>query len=221
VKSCPECGCKLTSGKEKFCPECGHKLAPNGEGRAINMDSTSGDVVGTGFTGTGHITGKEVGYTVQGNVINLQISGDVSREVLDTLQRMTAVPSQLEQVSTVSKDKISAKEDIKTKLQESETAQQQIKNVLEEVNKIEKKAGTEIQEIKAGDLKISRNELSLKEVILKGNEHFYNKEYSKAIECYDKALKINPTDASAQNNKTILLNHLNKQKKEKKKGWFR
>lgn len=44
-------------------------------------------------------------------------------------------------------------------------------------------------------MQISKNELSLKEIILKGNEHYYNKEYKEAMECYDKALEIDPNDA--------------------------
>jgi len=36
-----------------------------------------------------------------------------------------------------------------------------------------------------------------KELGLKGNEHFYKKEYEKAIECYDKALEIDPKDILA------------------------
>ena len=100
-----------------------------------------------------------------GNVLNLQISGNVSSEVLDRLQIMMAVPTHIEQTSTISKELIRAK------LEQSSTGQQQIKNVLEEVNDIQEKVGTEIKEIKAGDVQISRTELSSKEIILKGNEH--------------------------------------------------
>ena len=44
-------------------------------------------------------------------------------------------------------------------------------------------------------MQISKNELSLKEIILKDNEHYYNKEYRDVIEYYDKALEIDPKDA--------------------------
>jgi carbonic anhydrase len=67
-----------------------------------------------------------------------------------------AMTTRVEQASTISK------EDVKTKLEESSTAKQQIKNVLEQVNKIEQNTGTEIQEIKVGDLQMSRNAISLK-----------------------------------------------------------
>jgi hypothetical protein len=38
---------------------------------------------------------------------------------------------------------------------------QQISQVLEDINKISKKEGKEIQEIRAGNIQISRNKLSL------------------------------------------------------------
>jgi tetratricopeptide (TPR) repeat protein len=59
-------------------------------------------------------------------------------------------------------------------------------------------------------MQISKNELSLKEIILKGNEHSYNKEYRQAIEYYDKALKIDPKYALALNNKGLALDKLGK-----------
>jgi tetratricopeptide (TPR) repeat protein len=42
--------------------------------------------------------------------------------------------------------------------------------------------------------------------------------YQEAIKCCDKALEIDPNYACK---KTNLLNYLDEQKKEKKKGWFR
>ncbi|MGA9152392.1 MAG: tetratricopeptide repeat protein [Candidatus Nitrosopolaris sp.] len=59
-----------------------------------------------------------------------------------------------------------------------------------EISGIEKEEGKEIREIRVGAIYISKNELSLKEIILKGNEYYYNKQYNEAIECYDKALEI-------------------------------
>jgi tetratricopeptide (TPR) repeat protein len=64
-------------------------------------------------------------------------------------------------------------------------------------------------------VQISKNELSLKEIILKGNEHYYDKEYKEAIECYDKALEIDPKYAKALNNKGIALKLIESQNEEK------
>ena len=59
-----------------------------------------------------------------------------------------------------------------------------------------------------GDLQISKEELLLKEYILKGNEFYYKKKYEKSIECYDKALEIDPKNATAWNNKGLALDNL-------------
>src|SRR6476660_1057256 len=59
-------------------------------------------------------------------------------------------------------------------------------------------------------MQISKNELSLKEFILKGNEHYYNKEYNEAIEYYDKALEIDPKHVGALNNTGKVLDNLGK-----------
>jgi tetratricopeptide (TPR) repeat protein len=79
---------------------------------------------------------------------------------------------------------------------------------LYEVNHIEKNTGAEVRELKAGDLQISKNELSLKEIILKGNEYYYKKAYEKALEWYNKALEIDPEYVAALNNKGLALNKL-------------
>ena len=54
-------------------------------------------------------------------------------------------------------------------------------------------------------MQISTKELSLKEIILKGNEHTYKEEYNDAISCYDKAIKIDPNFSQAWNNKGLAL----------------
>jgi tetratricopeptide (TPR) repeat protein len=90
------------------------------------------------------------------------------------------------------------------KRQEVATTSHAAYQYLEEINRIEKEKGTEFKEFKVGEVQISKNELSLEEFILKGNEHYYNKEYKEAIECYDKALEIDPKHVSALNNKDLL-----------------
>ncbi len=196
VKYCHQCGHHLSLGVEIFCPNCGTNLQRIGNGNIIDIAGTQGDVIGTGFSSVGNIIGKEVGYTVQGNIINFQISCDISNQMLEKLQNMMAVPTQLEQ----SLDKSSKTKDLQAKIEESNKTHTHIKTVLDEVNKIEKERGTKIEEIKIGEKKISTSELSLKEIILKGNDYFYKKEYQKAIEWYNKALEID------KNNFDILFN---------------
>jgi tetratricopeptide (TPR) repeat protein len=219
VKYCPECGYNLDKGTEKYCPNCGEKLGqmvPSGVARddknsSNGINATKGDIIGTGFSGSGNIVGKEVAYSIQGNVLNFNISGEssISKEFIEQLQKMVDVPTQLESPTSSGQ---STRQDNLIKLKETSTTKEQISNVLDEVNTIEKKEGTSIQEIKAGDLQISRKELSLKDIILKGNEHIYKKEYSEAIRWYDKAIKIDPNDASAWTNKGLALDKIGKHK---------
>ena len=204
---CHNCAHNLDLGTEKFCPKCGTDLEQ--KTRSIDI-STKGDVFGTGFIGSGNVIGKEVDYTVQGNVLNLQISGNLSSEVLDTLQRIMAVPIQVEQASMITEGTVSTKEDIKKRMQESEGAHKQIKSVLEEITEIEKNTQSKIQEIKAGDLQISTKELTLKEIILKGKKYSYEKEYDRAIEYFDESIKLDPQDANAWSNKGLALNNMGK-----------
>jgi tetratricopeptide (TPR) repeat protein len=203
---CHNCGVKLALGIEKFCPNCGIKLQGKASGAgSTSIDNTQGGVFGAGITGSGNITGREIGYTVQGNVIYLQISGSLSMEVLDSLQKMMAVPIRVEETHNVSDAGA-----VKTKAIESGSAHQQIKNILSEVNSIEKNTGTQIQAINAGDLHISKNELTLKEIILKGNEHYYKKEFNEAIMWYDKALGIENNNFDLWYNKGYALVSLGK-----------
>ena len=192
VKYCHECGHKLTLGTEKHCPECGVKLKSAAGGSSnefdrdnsslIDIGNTQGDIIGTGFRGFGNVVGKEIGYTVNGNVIYLQVTGNTSSESLDNLQKIINTPTKVER-NTLANSEITpstTKEDIK-KMEESGETYRQIKNILNEVGKIEEKTGRKIEEIKAGNLQISKNELSLKEYLLKGNEHYYKKEYKEAV----------------------------------------
>jgi tetratricopeptide (TPR) repeat protein len=78
------------------------------------------------------------------------------------------------------------------------------------IYKIEKEEGKEIHGIKVGEIQISKNELTSKELILKGNEHFYKNEYDEAIDSYDKALKIKPDFAELLYNKRLAQQELGK-----------
>src|SRR5918996_3954107 len=99
MKFCHNCGYHLTLGTEKFCPECGINLksdvAINNEDSgstgsnslttSSSINGTSGDVIGSAISGTGNIIGKEVAYSVSGNVINLHIES-ISAETLQELK---------------------------------------------------------------------------------------------------------------------------------------
>jgi tetratricopeptide (TPR) repeat protein len=208
VKYCHSCGCKLSSDTEKFCPECGQNLTQEKtEANGIDITDTKGDVIGVGIKGTGHFIGKEIGYTVQGNVIQLNISSNISKEVIDSLQKIINMPTQIDQKSLT--QNIEYDKDNKNKLYEINNTQKQITSLLQEVDNIGKKEGTQpIEVIRSEGIQISRKELLLKEHIIKGNEYYYKKEYNNAIQCFDKAVEIDPNNAYAWYNKGAVLGDL-------------
>jgi len=214
VRFCHQCGHSLPLGTEKFCPECGESLVmpPNAETptnngnnyNSTNITGTSGDVFGSGVSGSGNIVGKEVGYTVNGNVINLHVES-LSAETLEIFKKIVSTSTQID-TDIVSDNDVNKTE----KVRETTTNKQEISQILKEVNRIGEEKGTEIKEIKAGEIQISSSELTLKEILLKGNEHYYKGEYSEAIEYYDKALEIDTNDAGTWYNKGSALYNLGK-----------
>jgi tetratricopeptide (TPR) repeat protein len=119
------------------------------------------------------------------------------------------MPTQIDQKSLT--QNIEYDKDNKNKLYEINNTQKQITSLLQEVDNIGKKEGTQpIEVIRSEGIQISRKELLLKEHILKGNEYYYKKEYNNAIQCFDKALEIDPNNASTWNNKGLVLDHLRK-----------
>jgi tetratricopeptide (TPR) repeat protein len=61
-----------------------------------------------------------------------------------------------------------------------------------------------------GDGQVSRTELSVKEINLKGNECYAKGDYSTALDYYDQAINISPNYAKAWNNKGLALHKLRK-----------
>ncbi len=173
---------------EKFCPVCGHQDT-NGQLARNIIAGNDVDVFGAGFLESGGIINKKIKYILgETATINLDIFGDTFNDFEVNLQKIINEPKQVEFLldNSTKLDK-----DFKKKIEESSTLYQEIKNILDEITKkIEKKHGINIREIKAGKLKISKNELLLIELILNGNEHFYKKEYNESIERYNKALEL-------------------------------
>ena len=65
---CHSCGHKLSLGTGKFCPRCGIDLQQktaaiggrsNDNNQSIGIQGTGGDVLGTGFSGSGNVTAKD------------------------------------------------------------------------------------------------------------------------------------------------------------------
>ena len=54
-------------------------------------------------------------------------------------------------------------------------------------------------------MQISKNELSIKEYLLKGNESYYKQDYAEAIEWYDKAIELDINNYEVCMTKVYLL----------------
>jgi tetratricopeptide (TPR) repeat protein len=174
---------------------------------SIDIHATASEVVGVGISGSGNIIGKELSfYNMQGATVNII---NPSKDVIGVLGDIKAANTQIDR--SPSSRLIEHNRDIKN-AQDIIAIKQQVSQVLEQINKIEKEKGTEIEEIRAGEIQISSKELLLKEIILKGNEHYYKGEHSEALQAYDKALEIDPNYADALNNKGAALKKLGKDK---------
>jgi tetratricopeptide (TPR) repeat protein len=66
--------------------------------------------------------------------------------------------------------------------------------------------------IKADDVQVSLTVLSVKLIILKGNEYLGKHVYSMALDYYDQVVKIDPNYADAWNNKGIALHNMRRYK---------
>jgi hypothetical protein len=156
---CHNCGTKLTLGSEKFCPDCGTELQQQMgkvgiNNQSVDVQQTGGDVLGAGVPGSGNIVAKDT----KGNIYNFHNNfyGFSAEQLKNIITASTTL-----YVSQSSDNKIREVQDL-TEIKQK-TAQ-----VIQEVNKVQKEEGREIQEIKVGEVQISKNELQLKELMLKG-----------------------------------------------------
>ena len=160
----------------------------------IDIDETQGDVAGVMKDSIGSIAARIV-KTGRDLVINNYTLGD--RETLKKIQDLSL------EINTVEKDKVSR--------EEFNALQQQLKNQLEIINDLKNLLErNQASSIKAGDVQVSHIELSVKEIILKGNEHFGRGQFSIALDYYDQAIKIDPNYTDAWNNKGNALGDLGK-----------
>src|SRR5215469_4197781 len=161
---CHECGRELTLGDENFCPRCGTNLQQSkttidNHNQSIGVQRTTGDVIGAGISGIGNITAKDT----KGNIFYFNIQS-VSSEQLKTIMAFS---------TTLDASQSHIQADNTNELNNVIETKQQTGQVLEEIKKVEEEKGTQIQEIKVGEVQIPKNELLLKELILKGNEYYY------------------------------------------------
>jgi tetratricopeptide (TPR) repeat protein len=214
LKFCFTCGHELTLGREKFCPNCGENFESSSgiekvnDGRdSIYVDDIDGDVIGIGVKGTGNFIGKEIRYTVRGNVINLHVN-EISTQVMDTLKKTMLSETQLPMI-TDSKDE-NKKDGVN--LTHITQTQETITNVLNDVKKIEKKEGMEIQKIEVGDLKILTKDLLIKNALAKATVLYYTHQYQDALVWYDKLIALDDTKPDVWYNKGVINGKLEQNK---------
>jgi tetratricopeptide (TPR) repeat protein len=208
MKHCQKCGYSLSI--EKFCPQCGIKLEQNkvkNDRNNITISDNSSDLIDTRIKSGENNIDKKIDYRVEGDAIHLQVLDDRSNPVLKELQKLMSISIQLEPPSSLGNK---LEETYRVKSEESNTAYQRIQIILKESKKRAKETGIEIKDINVGDVKVSKNELILKEIILNGNEYYYKNEPVGAIEQYDKALEIEPKYALAMYNKGSALGNMGK-----------
>jgi tetratricopeptide (TPR) repeat protein len=136
---CSECGQQLTTGTEKFCPNCGQGLMKGGlrgreatseteENRSgINISETHGDVIGTGFSDSGNVIGKNI--VVGSGTIN------VSQQELTKIQD----PEYARALKDFS-------ENINEQLKGRQTPEEQVKSINTSLEELAK----EVQDVKPG-----------------------------------------------------------------------
>jgi hypothetical protein len=205
-------------GTELYCPVCGTKQIPssdngsNGIGTQAPSTTTgisaTGDVIGSAISGMGNIIGKEVKYSVSGNVINLHVDS-ISTQKLQDLYNAILKPSELE-TKYFYEELIPT---IKTKLvdervTETRTAKAEASQVLKAIDQIAGEKGIHVEEIKVGDINVSHRDLMVRDAILEGNELYYAGEYVKAVKSCDKAITIDKKNAAAWYNKGNALHDL-------------
>jgi tetratricopeptide (TPR) repeat protein len=139
-------------------------------------------------SGMGNIIGKEVAYSVSGNVINLQVNS-ISAEILQELKDVLSRPVQVETKGDLGQQPHNINTEFNdAKANEARVTKDTAEQVIKDIDQISREKGVHIEQIKVEELQVSRSELQLKDVIYEGNEYYYKGDYLKAIESYDNAL---------------------------------
>jgi hypothetical protein len=127
---CSNCGSQLSLGTEKFCPNCGQDLSKGGRREEENrrgISGTQGDLIGTGFSGSGNIVGKNI--VVGDGTIN------INEQWLTQIQNNDYAES-LKQFSDTINDQLKGRQ----------IPEEKVKSINESINELAK----EVQDIKPG-----------------------------------------------------------------------
>lgn len=169
----------------------------NSSSDSIGIDNIQGDVIASKVEGMGTIAGKDVHVTIEGNVFN------IGNALKDNIKEI------LESSSTVPKDDHTHIENSQ-RIQQAKASEKNIQEIMHILKRIEEKEGISPTKIKAGEYDISTDSLLEKKYVLEGNKYFFKREYDKALECYDKAIDIEPYDSDVWYNKGCALEGIKK-----------
>jgi tetratricopeptide (TPR) repeat protein len=151
---------------------------------SIDIDDTQGDISGIINKSVGSFAAKSI--KIKGNLV-------INNSTIEDLETLKKIQDLSVEINAIEKDKVTREEF--NALKEGVI---KITNLLEKHN---------ADSIKAGDVQVSRTELSIKEIVLKGNEYFDKGRFFIALGYYEEAIRIDPNYAPAWGNKgNILLN---------------
>jgi tetratricopeptide (TPR) repeat protein len=122
----------------------------------VGIEDVSGDVIGTSVSGIGNFVGKDIHYTVRGNIFNIN---NPSIDSIEELKKILTLPSE------TSIDTDSGFKNTST-LHDLRTVEKHIEEILDLLKKTDTKIGTTTKEVKAGEIQISRIDLLLKRAIV-------------------------------------------------------
>jgi tetratricopeptide (TPR) repeat protein len=154
---------------------------------SIDIDDTKGDVSGVIKDSICSILTKII--KIEGN---LAINNATNEEIA-VLRKIQDFPTEMVSPA-LEKDNFTR--------EEFNALQQGIKDIKKMLER------NQAYSIKAGEVQVSRTELSVKEIVVKGNEYISRAEYSIALGYYDQAIEVDPNCAVAWNNKGLALNNL-------------
>lgn len=133
-------------------------VAASGTDTSTEINGVSGDVIGPNTSGMGNIMGKDIAYSVAGNVINIHVNND-SAEILRILNAIISQPTQLEtSLLTNQIDNINTELN-NVKANEAKGTKEAAGQLLKDIDEIGKERGVRIDQIRVEELQVSRNDL--------------------------------------------------------------
>jgi tetratricopeptide (TPR) repeat protein len=162
----------------------------------INIKNVRGDVIGAGVSGTGNFVGKEIHYTVKGNVFNID---NPSVEALQEFKKVLLGPAAIQSY----KDDVT--ENART-LPQLKSLEGRMDEILKLVKSMDDKLGTNTTEIRVAGFHISRVELLVKRAIVlmeqaslylnivarDSNINWYKSKYKQALYILRQANTVDP-----------------------------